>query len=179
MQQTMEKSQTTCKSAQSNLNNNRVIYFDILNILACISVVFLHMNGIVHKYLPSRAWKTALIFEVVCYWAVPIFVMLSGATLLKYRERYNTKTFFKKRFLKVLVPWIIWSLILYIIKNKNFNLVQFVQDFSYGKIESIYWFFPLILFLYCLVPIFSVFTENKEHNQIVTSSKHHSQTIKV
>ena len=119
------------------------------------------MNGIVHTYSTSRAWKTALIFEVVCYWAVPIFIMLSGATLLKYRERYDTKTFFKKRFVKVLIPWIIWSLVLYIIRNKNLNLIQFIKDFSYCRIESIYWFFPLILFLYCLIPVLSIFTEKK------------------
>ena len=95
----------------------RVIYFDILNILACICVVFLHMNGIVHEYSEIRAWKTALIFEVICYWAVPVFIMLSGATLFRYRERYNTKEFFKKRFTKVLIPWIIWSLVIYIINK--------------------------------------------------------------
>lgn len=148
-------------------NKKRVIYIDVLNILACISVIFLHMNGIVHGYSNTRAWKTALIFEVVCYWAVPVFIMLSGATLLRYRERYNTKEFFKKRFLKVLVPWVIWSLIVYIIKNKDINIIQFIKDFLYCRIESIYWFFPLILYLYCLVPIFSIFTEKEEYRKIL------------
>ena len=40
---------------QENKNNNRIIYFDILNILACISVVFLHCNGIVHIYSTSNS----------------------------------------------------------------------------------------------------------------------------
>lgn len=167
MQQTIEKLQTSCESVQENIKNNRVIYFDILNILACVCVVFLHMNGIVHTYSTSRAWKTALVFEVICYWAVPIFIMLSGATLLKYRERYNTKTFFKKRFIKVLIPWIIWSLVVYIIKNKNLNMIQFLKDFFYCRIESVYWFFPLILFLYCLTPVLSIFTEKKEYRKIL------------
>ncbi len=123
------------------------------------------MNGIVHSYSTSRSWKTALIFEVICYWAVPVFIMLSGATLLKYRERYNTKTFFKKRFIKVLIPWIIWSLITYIIKNKNLNILTFVNDFAYTKIEGIYWFFPLILYLYCLIPILSILTEKEEYKK--------------
>lgn len=145
----------------------RIIYFDILNILACICVVFLHMNGIVHNYTETRSWKTALIFEVVCYWAVPVFIMLSGATLFKYRERYDTKTFFKKRFIKVLIPWIVWSMILYIINNKNLNMIQFIKDFIYCRIEGIYWFMPLILYLYCLIPIFSVFTEKQEYRKIL------------
>ena len=80
------------KKVENNAKGkSRILYYDILNILACLCVVFIHSNGIVHTYSSSRAWKTALIFEVVGYWAVPIFIMLSGATLFKYRERYTTK----------------------------------------------------------------------------------------
>ena len=156
------------QDAETKLNTkNRVIYYDILNILACISVVILHSNGIVHFYSDMRAWKTALIFEVICYWAVPVFIMLSGGTLLKYRERYSTKEFFKRRFVKVLIPWIIWSLIIFVINKKSFNFMQFVSDFAYGEIESAYWFFPLILFLYCIIPVLSVFTEKEEYRKIL------------
>lgn len=155
------------KLQNGNLENNRVIYFDILNILACVSVIFLHMNEIVHSYSTTIAWTTSLIFEVICFWAVPVFIMLSGATLLNYKERYSTKIFFKKRFSKVIIPWIIWSLIIYIINNKKISLIQFVRDFFYCKIEYVYWFFPLIIFLYCLIPFFSIFTERKEYRKIL------------
>jgi len=151
----------------NNKRSERIIYFDILNILACVCVIFLHMNGIVHQYTQMRAWKTALIFEVACYWAVPVFIMLSGATLLKYKEKYDTKTFFKKRFIKILIPWIVWSLISYIIKNQNMNLFQFVKDFMYCKIEYVYWFIPLTLYLYCIIPILTVFTEKEEYRKIL------------
>ena len=159
--------QLIIKETKKDNKNNRVIYFDILNVLACICVVFLHMNGIVHGYSEARAWKTALVFETICYWAVPIFVMLSGATLLEYRKRYDTKIFFKKRFMKVLIPWIIWSLITFIINNKNIDIIKFVKDFIYCRIEGIYWFFPLILYLYCIIPILSVFTQRKEYRKIL------------
>lgn len=156
------KKNTSTQKNLKEMSKNRIVYFDVLNILACICVIFLHMNGIVHNYTNSRAWKTALIFEVICYWAVPVFIMLSGATLLKYRERYDTKIFFKKRFIKILIPWVIWSFIIYIINNDNISIVQFTKDFCYCKIESIYWFFPLILYLYCLIPIFSLIKEERK-----------------
>ena len=147
--------------------NKRIIYFDILNIIACLSVLFLHMNGIVHQYENIRAWKTALIFEVICYWAVPIFIMLSGATLLNYREKYDTKTFFKKRLSKILIPWIIWSMIIYVINTKSFNILNFVKDFLYCRIEGVYWFFPLILFLYCVIPVLSILTQKEENRNLL------------
>lgn len=77
--------------------NKRILYFDVLNIMACFCVILMHHNGIVHFFSDTMQWKQALIVEVVAYWAVPVFFMLTGATLLDYSERYDTKTFFKKR----------------------------------------------------------------------------------
>lgn len=81
--------------------NNHIFYLDILNIFACFAVLMLHHNGIVHTYNVFTApWKEALIFEVIFYWAVPVFFMITGATLLNYRKRYSTKAFFQKRILR-------------------------------------------------------------------------------
>ena len=85
-------------SIEDRLKNSRIIYLDILNIIACIAVLYLHCNGGVHSFSNTRLWKECLIIEVLCYFAVPIFVMLSGATLLRYRERYSTKIYFYKRY---------------------------------------------------------------------------------
>ncbi len=42
---------------------------------------FMHCNGIVHFYDNSRAWKESMVVETLCYWAVPVFFMITGATL--------------------------------------------------------------------------------------------------
>ena len=80
--------------------SKHILYYDLLNICACLCVIFLHCNGIAHFYSNTLAWKQALLVEVGAYWAVPIFFMLSGATLMNYRKRYSTKEFFKKRFFR-------------------------------------------------------------------------------
>lgn len=79
------------------MKSKRIFYYDILNISACIGVIALHHNRCVHKFTPSSDWDAALIIEVLFFWAVPIFFMLTGATLMEYRKRYDTKTFFKRR----------------------------------------------------------------------------------
>lgn len=149
------------------VKKDRTLYFDILNIIACIAVCFLHCNGAVHSFSNTRLWKECLIIEVLFYFAVPIFIMLSGATLLKYRERYTTKEYFIKRAKKILIPWIIWSLITYILHNKNLNLLNFASDFMYGKIEAVYWFFPLIIYLYCIIPVLSILTQKEEYRKVM------------
>lgn len=84
-----------------NERQTRILYLDILNILACFAVLMLHHNGIVHNYdIHTSTWKQALAFEVLFYWAVPVFFMLTGATLIRYREKYSTVEFFKRESLK-------------------------------------------------------------------------------
>ena len=87
----------------------RVVYYDLLNIVACIAVVFLHSNVMVFSYSSGKNWAMGLGIEVLFYWAVPIFLMLSGANLMGYRKRYDTRTFFKKRGAKTELPPISWT----------------------------------------------------------------------
>lgn len=96
----IEKLNNNKSSMIINSKNNRIVYFDILNIMAIITVIGLHCNGNVYSYSVDnrRLWATSLIAECIFYWTVSVFVMLTDATLMKYRERYSTKVFMKKGF---------------------------------------------------------------------------------
>lgn len=146
----------------------RILYYDLLNISACIAVIVLHHNGLVHVFTGDIIWKECLVAEVAFYWAVPIFLMLSGATLLNYREKYSTKIFFKKRLLRVGIPWVFWSVVILIWKTicgdfvwENYSIREFLNIILNSKMEVIYWFFPVILGLYMFIPVLSVLTSSK------------------
>lgn len=155
------------------LKNTRITYLDILNVIAIIAVIALHCNGIVHGNPNTRAWNTSLIVECICYFAVPLFCMLSGATLMNYREKYDTKTFFKKRFIKVLVPFAFWAIIMFIwkihiiktIPNIN-GLKNWINAFFQNKEESTYYFMYSILGIYLTMPILSLLTEKKHRKTL-------------
>ena len=155
-------------------SNKRILYLDILNIIAILSVVALHQNGIVHKYSQSRSWATALIVETVCYFAVPLFLMISGANLLNYKSKYDTKTFFKKRFLKVLYPAIFWITAMflwhiYILKDlsmTNVGFVDFANMVFKNREMGIYYFIWAILGVYLTIPILTNLTEERYRNTL-------------
>ena len=143
----------------------RVVYFDILNILAALSVVFLHCNTRVHFFTDTLAWRQMLFVETFCYWAVPIFLMLSGATLMNYRERYSTPEFFKKRFLKTVIPFVIWTLISIVDTKVNvFKIGEraFINRFFGSGFESIYWFFIPLFAVYISIPVLSLLKDNRQ-----------------
>ena len=150
----------------------RVVYYDILNIISIIAVVAMHQNSIVHKNPMIRAWNTSLIVDCIFYFAVPVFCMLTGATLMNYREKYDTKTFFKKRFSKVLIPFLFWSSVMFIwkifiIKTLKVNgVVELINDFFKYKHEYTYYFMFVILGLYLMMPLLSHFTEPKHRKTL-------------
>jgi surface polysaccharide O-acyltransferase-like enzyme len=121
----------------------------------------------VWTYSDSFRWKFGLIIETLAYWDVPVFIMITGATLLDYRKRYSTKEFFKRRFFRTIIPFIVWSLIglgyrisLGELKLQDFNIVNLTTMFLSGQIIGIYWFFPVIFGLYLSIPIISAIPEN-------------------
>lgn len=150
-------------------NQSRILYFDILNIAACLAVIFLHHNGIVHSFKDTLAWRESLIVECAFYWAVPIFLMLSGANLLNYRSKYDTKTFLKKRFIRTVIPWLFWSIVMIFWKAYTGDFVFENHSFSYlmdlilnYKIETKYWFFGALFACYLAMPVFSLLCNNRK-----------------
>lgn len=146
---------------------NRVVYFDCLNIAACFSVIALHCNQMVHTWQPGKNWLFALLIEVLFYWAVPIFLMLTGATLMRYRDRYDTKTFLSKRVKRTVIPFVAWSLIwflLYSTRNESVHLGPrtFINMMLNNQIEQVYWFFFPLFSIYLSMPLLSLLADNKK-----------------
>lgn len=136
-------------------------YISILNVLACIGVVILHTFET--GYTSDANFVFEVLIRAIAYCAVPVFFMITGATLIDYRERYDTKTFFKKRLLKVIIPFIIWSIIYFIInffKGKfSINDLSFKFVFEYFflvKTNPIFWFFVVIIGIYLAILVISL-----------------------
>lgn len=150
------------------LKKERVLYYDLLNILAAFGVVAMHFNGLTHAYSHTWAWRQAFAVDCIFYWAVPVFFMLTGATLMDYCEKYDTKTFFKKRFSKTLVPFIAWSLIALIWKVTTKQMEPPVGPRSLinliinTQIIDVYWFFIPLFAVYLCIPVLSLLRKNQQ-----------------
>lgn len=82
---------------------------DIIRILACVMIVLMHS--------PMPDLGTAgVVLCGVSYLTAPgigLFFMVSGALLLKKKmsKPFDTKLFLQKRFSKILIPLVFWSLV--------------------------------------------------------------------
>ena len=154
------------------MQSQRIMYYDALNVLGAFGVVCMHFNGVVHRYAPTVEWAQSLVVDCVFYWAVPVFFMLSGATLLRYRERYDTREFLRRRLLRTLVPFLVWSLLaLALLVNLGImdppmgprTLVNLVMN---TEIITVYWFFIPLFAIYLCMPVLSCLTDGK-HDRVL------------
>lgn len=150
------------------MNDTR--YITVLSVLSSIAVVYLHVNGCFWIFGSNLRWISANIIECLFYFAVPVFFMISGATLIDYRARYDTKTYVKKRIFKTLIPFIFWSLIWLIAKTANgeytsedFTVQFFINGIINTKFSSTYWFFiPLFSCYACIIVLSLIPDEYKQ-----------------
>lgn len=153
------------------LGMKRIVYFDILNVIACFCVVCMHCNGWIHLFIKDDLWGARVLIEVICYFAVPVFFMLSGATLLNYRQRYSTTEFYKKRFIRTVIPYLFWSITFYTIYllrgNPPFGWKDTITRVTTGEIPyTFYWFFIPLFLLYIFMPFFSFMVEKLKNCQL-------------
>ncbi|MDD3212480.1 MAG: acyltransferase [Eubacteriales bacterium] len=146
----------------------RVAYYDWLNVAACFAVVALHVNSAFWSYENSARWLENLLVESFFYPAVAIFFMLSGATLIDYRERYDTKTYFLKRLTRVVLPYIGWSLLamgFHVLKGTlalgDLTLQNILTWLIHGSYYSVYWFFPPLFACYLAIPVLGLIPKEK------------------
>lgn len=154
-------------------NKNYDVRYDLLNICACISVVILHVNGSLWNFSLENHWYVSMMVETIFYWAVPVFFMLSGATLLDYRKRYSTRVFFEKRFRKTVIPFLFWSVVAifwavfiskYISIDKISSIRGIINTVLNAEAMSIYWFFPALFSIYLCIPVLSAIPEKMRKN---------------
>ncbi len=144
----------------------RILSFDVLNIISCFCIIWIHCNSVLYSYDGTDLWRLSLIVQVVAHFAVPCFFMLSGANLIHYRERQTTGQFLYRRVVRTLIPFLIWSAI--ILLWKHFTGVLIVEDFRHivflfltSSLETVYWFFFPLFGIYLAIPVVSLFADRK------------------
>lgn len=144
----------------------------IMSVISTFGVVFLHVEECFFTTSVSdNIWILYLFLHCFLVFCVPCFFLISGATLLNYRDRYDTKTYVWKRVKKTLIPFIIWTFVTMgylfgrqIISSKDITFSYIWNAlFKANNINENYWFFPYLFALYIFIPLLAlVKKENKD-----------------
>lgn len=140
----------------------KTFYLTLLNVLSCFCVVMIHCNSVFWTAPAGTLWISANFIETACYFAVPVFFMVSGCTLFDYQERYSTKEYFHKRFWRTVFPFLVWSLLAYANQTRiavrdggtpDWNLMHIMDGILNIKYLQVYWFFIPLFSVYLSIPL--------------------------
>ncbi|MEL4105320.1 acyltransferase [Oscillospiraceae bacterium WX1] len=131
-----------------------------LNVLLCLLVIFIHVSSAPVTALYKDSWQY---IAVLIPWRLSVFVVqgflfLSGLKLfLNSRGEIRYKRFYLSRFIKIVVPYILWNVLydLYFIHEGYFAFSWRSLGFSLisGTLVSPFYFIVVLVQFYALAPL--------------------------
>ena len=154
------------KQAES-VQSKSVHYYwiDLIRVVAVFQVILVHLSYVIFfkDELLSANWIAANFYDSFSRMGVPLFFMVSGYLLLGKSEPISD--FFRKRFLKVGIPTLFWS-VAYLLwsveayRNGTMALwriaLSMLKVMYLGDVEIHLWFLYILIGIYLATPILRV-----------------------
>lgn len=155
-----------------------IFYIDLLRCLAAFAVIAIHVLGpfrYLYGEIPNADWLAAMGINSFSRWAVPVFVMISGALLLSSQRSFNCEVYLSKRISKVVIPFIGWTIIYSIASGFMIEGVftgVFSSETALTMIEEApnqptwyhLWFFYDFIPLYFAIPFLQLIVKKLNHD---------------
>lgn len=137
----------------------RLEYLDCLRVAATFAVIFDHVaNQKWYAGPEMTGWTIIHIYESLAHWAVPIFVMISGALFLPRTIRI--RTLYTKYIARIVCAFLFWTLVYGVIEyGKGYSLDIIISHLFTGQLHM--WYLFMIVGLYACVPLLKPIAESE------------------
>lgn len=169
----MGGAQYLCKGKKINvykMETNRIVFLDYVRVLACFMVIMVHScefffidgSEIGIRTADDGFWVSLIDSAFRC--SVPLFVMTSSYLLLPLQR--STGAFFRRRFVRVVVPFAVWSVLYATLPvlwgdmqpaDVGPALLRLLTNFN--DASGHLWFIYMLLGLYLFMPVLSPWLE--------------------
>lgn len=148
---------------QKRENKDRLIGLDLLKIVSAFMIAVIHASGGVfnNHELGSLVWKEGLVLNAATRFAVPVFLMISGALLL------GRKISLDKAIKKAIIAGIalfVWSFVFILTKKILWNDGNVVYDtvmiLFNKRVSGHLWYGYLLIWIYLFSPILNILYES-------------------
>ena len=144
------------------MDNKREIWLDWLRVVACFLVMLTHstepfyLGGKGSLILTHSDAVWAAVMDVLSRAAVVLFIIASS--YLQFPLHYSTKEFFRKRALRILPPFILWSIVYALVWGSPVqNFKDLLWNFNYAAGHL--WFVYMLIGVYLIMPLLSPWAE--------------------
>lgn len=157
----------------------RLVWMDYLRAVAIVSVIFLHVTtpmlgrpeGVSKVLGAAKWWWVGVIYNSSVHFCVPAFVMLSGALLLG--DNISLGSFLKRRYIRVVLPFIFWSLFYIYYERDRWEHQDFLPAIGYiiheisNGVQFHMWYIYMILGVYLFIPILNKWIKTSTETEIL------------
>ena len=151
----------------------RYRYLDWLRTLSAFAVVAVHVlsHYLGGFTLKSPMWTLTMLLKHSTHFCIPAFFMISGVLLIKPLEKKTYKEYLKKRYLRICIPFVIWSVIHWLIitvlvQGNPFSVTELIRLFLSNGISSQYWYVYATLILYLFLPFIGTLVTSISRKQL-------------
>ena len=143
-------------------NFKRTVWIDWMRVAACFMVIIVHstepfyLGGNGSQILTQSDAFWSSFFDSFVRACVPLFIVASS--YLQFPLHYTTGEFCRRRAVRILIPFIIWSLIYAFVWGEPVsNLKSLLFNFNYSAGHL--WFVYMLIGVYLLMPMLSPWAE--------------------
>ena len=147
------------RDQRSEIRDQRVYYFDFLRVVGVLAVIAIHScGGIFSIDINTFEWNVTSFYNASVRWAVPVFVMISGALFLG--RDIPLRRLYGKNILRIFTALFFWSFVYALYGYmKAGKLRGAIEAFVYGRYHL--WFLYMLIGLYIIVPVMKKIAESE------------------
>ncbi len=147
----------------------RVVWVDWMRVIACFMVLLVHAtepfylggDGSQIRTASDAFWSS--FFDSFVRACVPLFIVASS--YLQFPLHYSSGEFFRRRTVRVLVPFLLWSAVYALAwgePSENFQNLLLNFNYSAGHL----WFVYMLIGVYLLMPLLSPWAERVSKREL-------------
>ena len=147
----------------------RVVWVDWMRVIACFMVLLVHatepfyLGGDGSQILTASDAFWSSFFDSFVRACVPLFIVASS--YLQFPLHYSSGEFFRRRTVRVLVPFLLWSAVYALAwgePSENFQNLLLNFNYSAGHL----WFVYMLIGVYLLMPLLSPWAERVSKREL-------------
>lgn len=131
-----------------------------LNILFCMLVIFIHVSSEIISEMPKNTYIFQIVFSAhrLSSFVVQGFLLLSGVKMFLRKDRsINYAKYYLSRFLRVVIPYILWVVVYYIYfcgkGYFGFSFADLGRRILYGDLSAHFYFVIILVQFDLLAPL--------------------------
>lgn len=153
-------------------HEGRLEYIDLLKVFSMFAVIAVHVSGgWLEATTPgTSAWTGLHGWDALTHWAVPVFVMCSGAFALDPKKKLSMWDLFFRYLLRMTTAFLFWGVIYHLLPSMMYGYFSFslipgaISAVFHGSMSIHLWYLPMMFGLYLITPFLRAFVRGAKRS---------------